>query len=201
MSRTIYSGKLKIKPDKLKIELHKIIAYLKSSAGIKNLSGIFLRFLLSNQLNKNKMKTKRFKVATKNIFLGILATIMIFLSTSCARKVFFITSTVVPGAQGYVQVKKDKNMNYVIQVKISDLAEVAKLQTAKDTYVVWMISDQEKAKNVGQLKSATSMFSKQHKATFKSVSSSKPTKIFITAENDGNVQYPGAQIVLSTDGF
>jgi hypothetical protein len=37
------------------------------------------------------------------------------------------------------------------------------------------------------------------KASFETVSSIKPTKIFITAEVGGIVQYPDSQIVLTTD--
>jgi hypothetical protein len=43
--------------------------------------------------------------------------------------------------------------------------------------------------------------SKQLKGSFKTVSSDKPVKIFITAEDDAAVQYPGTQVVLSTDKF
>jgi hypothetical protein len=66
---------------------------------------------------------------------------MILTSVSCARKLVFFTSTVVPAAQGTVKVKQDKNRNYVIKVQISDMAEVSRLQGNKTTYVVCMFSD------------------------------------------------------------
>jgi hypothetical protein len=43
--------------------------------------------------------------------------------------------------------------------------------------------------------------SKSLKASFQTVSSTKPNKIFITAEDDAAIQYPSAQIILSTDNF
>jgi hypothetical protein len=147
------------------------------------------------------MKAPRLISKTKNILLGILTTMMIFPFTSCARKVIFLSSSVVPAAQGYVKVKRDNNKNYVIQINISNLAEVSRLQTSKQTYVVWMTTDQEKTKNIGQLTSSTGFLSKQLKASFKTISSSRPTKIFITAENDGTAQYPDGQFVLSTEFF
>ena len=41
-----------------------------------------------------------------------------------AKKIGFLSSSIVPAARGYVKVKRDINGNYLIQVKISNLAEV-----------------------------------------------------------------------------
>ncbi len=133
----------------------------------------------------------------KNIFLLF----SIFSIASCARKVNFQTSSVVPAARGYVQVKKDNNNNNVIDLHLSGLAEVERLQPSKKTYVVWMLTDQDITKNIGQINSSTGILSKQLKASFKTVSTFIPIKIFITAENDPTIQYPAASVVLSTDKF
>lgn len=140
------------------------------------------------------MKAIRLKILTKNILIGIFATMMIFSFTSCAKKMVFQDSAVIPAARGYVTVKSDKNNNYVIQIEISYLAEIERLQPAKNTYVVWMVTNQELTKNIGKITS-----SKKLKGSFKTISSFKPTKIFITAEDDGNIQYPGSMVVLSTE--
>ena len=147
------------------------------------------------------MKATRFNTLTKNIFSGIFTMVIVFLFYSCAAPVRFLTSSIVPGAQGDVIVKMDKNKNYAIQIEISDLADVTRLQPSKRTYVVWMVTDQDITKNIGQLNSTTSFFSKRHKASLNTVSSFKPAKIFITAEDEESIQYPGAQVVLSTDKF
>lgn len=147
------------------------------------------------------MKTIRLNGIAKNITLGILALVMTFSFTSCSKKVIFLSSSAVPGAEGYVRVKKDNNKNNVIQIEISNLAEVNQLEPAKQTYVVWMETDKNKAENLGQLKSSQALFSKQWKASFETVTSSNPIKVFITAENEGSAQYPGNQVVLSTDKF
>jgi hypothetical protein len=147
------------------------------------------------------MKTIRLFSLTKNISLGILITMMMFSFTSCTKKVIFLTSSVVPAAKGYAFVKRDNNNNYDIKIRISNLAEVTRLQPSKQPYVVWMITDQRKTENIGKLNSSKSALSKQMKASFETVSSSKPTKIFISAENDGSTQYPGEQVILTTDIF
>ena len=148
-----------------------------------------------------KTKTRKLNGMTKNILSGILVTLILFSFNSCAVKSTFLSSSVVPAANGNIKVKRDKNKNYVIQVKVSNLAEVARLQPPKQTYVVWAVSDQGNTDNIGQLKSSKNFLSKQMSATFETVSSSKPSKIFITAENDGSIQYPGELIVLSTNNF
>ena len=112
-----------------------------------------------------------------------------------------MTSSVVPAARGYAIVKRDNNKNYFIELHLSNLAEVERLQTLKLTYVVWMVTDQDETKNIGQINSSKGFFTKKLKASFETVSSFKPIKIFITAENDPTIQYPAASVVLSTDKF
>jgi hypothetical protein len=142
------------------------------------------------------MKAPELKTQTKNFFLGILMTMMIFSFISCSTKAIFLTSSVVPAAEGYVKVKKDNNNNYVIQMQISNLAGVERLQPAKQTYVVWMVTDQGITKNIGRVNSSNNL-----KVSFETVSSFKPIQIFITAEDNESAQYPGEQVVISTEKF
>ena len=112
-----------------------------------------------------------------------------------------MNSAVVPAARGTIQVKRDKNMNYVIHVDVSELAEVSRLTPPKQCYVVWMESEQNAARNIGKISSSMGTLSKQLKASVETASATKPTRIFITAEDDPSVQYPNSQIILSTDTF
>ena len=143
------------------------------------------------------MKSTQFK----NFTFGLLTVITLLSFISCTKKINFLNSSVVPAARGYVEVKNDKNKNYVIQIHLTNLAEVQRLEPSRQTYIVWMATDNEGTKNIGQIKSATSMMSKQLKASFETVSAFKPTKIFITAEDNADIQYPGSQVVLSTESF
>jgi hypothetical protein len=147
------------------------------------------------------MKATRLSNLRKNILLGILTVTIGFLSNSCATNVIFLNSAVVPAAKGSVKVKTDRNKNYAIEISLTDLAEASRLQPSKLTYIVWMVTDRDLTKNIGQLNSSKGFMSKQLKGSFKTVSSDKPVKIFITAEDDAAVQYPGMQVVLSTDKF
>jgi hypothetical protein len=132
------------------------------------------------------MKETKLSILMKNLF---------------AKKVGFLSSSVVPAARGYVKVKRDNNENYIIQVKISNLAEVNRLQPSKQVYVVWMITGHEITRSIGQIISSTTFLSTKLKASFKKVSSSKPIKIFITAEDEAVAQSPNERVILTTDRF
>ena len=142
------------------------------------------------------MKPAKLNTLTKTFLTGILATAMIFAFSSCAKKITFLTSSVVPAAEGQISVKNDKNNNYNIQMQITNLADIARLQPAKKSYVVWMETADNLPKNIGRISSSNKL-----KVSFETVSSMRPTKIFITAEDDEASQYPGSMVVLTTDRF
>ena len=148
-------------------------------------------------LNKIAMK----KIYTNKLMAGIIIVTVLFLLPSCAQKVTFLNSSVVPAAQGNVKVNQDENDNYNIQLKIKDLADINQLDSSKKTYVVWMETQQGRTENLGQLKSSSSLFSQQKTASLETVSSFKPVRIFVTAENGINVRYPSRDVVLATETF
>ena len=117
------------------------------------------------------------------------------------KKVSFNTSTVVPNAEGTVKVKKDNNGNYNIEIDVENLPDPKKLTPSKKIYVAWVETNEKRAKNIGQMKSSSSLLSKMKKASIKAVSIQKPTKVFITAEDDGGVDEPGSVIVLTTNEY
>lgn len=147
------------------------------------------------------MKTLKLNFFSRNLLLGASAALLLFSLTSCAKKVAFLTSSVVPAARGQVTVKKDDNKNYAIKLKINNLAEAKRLEPSKNTYVVWMETDESMVKNIGQIKSDNQFMSSKLKATFETVTAFKPTKIFITAEDNSDAQYPGNQFILETKRF
>jgi hypothetical protein len=134
----------------------------------------------------------------KLYYLFLSLSVLLVVGTSCSNKTTFLTSTVVPAAEGTIQWKKDSNDNYVITLKMVNLAEVERLQPPKKAYVVWMENNEGRAKNLGQINSIHETFTKKLKASFETVSSFKPTKVFITAEDEANVEYPSSMIVLQS---
>lgn len=123
---------------------------------------------------------------------------IVFSLASCARKLTFEVSPVVPAAEGTVKIKRSKNDNYLVNVKIKNLAGPKRLSPPREVYVVWMQSDRKPPKNLGMIKTSSGLFSSTMKGEMDATATNKPTGIFITAEDDGNVRYPGSQVVLRT---
>lgn len=130
-----------------------------------------------------------------------IALISIIFFNSCASKIQFANSTVVPTAEGSVKVKKDGNNNYSINIDIKHLAPPNKLTPSKDLYVVWAETKENGTKNIGRLNTSSGLLSSTLKSSLRTVSPVKPTLIFITAENDAGVEYPGSQVVMTTSNF
>lgn len=138
---------------------------------------------------------------SKRITKCIAALAMITICFACEKNIPFEKSTVVPAAEGNVSIKKDNNNNYALSISISNLAEVSRLQPAKKAYLVWVETEERTYKNVGQIDSDKALISSKLKAKFETVTSFKPIKIFITAEDDIITQQPAKQIILSTKNF
>jgi hypothetical protein len=141
------------------------------------------------------MKTNNILIRVILFFVFYFVLLLTF--SSCSKKIEFENSNVVPAARGDVSVKKDKNNNYNIQMELSYLAEPERLQPPKKYYVVWLASiDNQIPLNIGQIVGTSKL-----RVKFESVSSSKPKRIFITAEDDASTQYPSNFVVLETDKF
>lgn len=147
------------------------------------------------------MATMKLNTLTNKIFLGVFALLIFFSVDVSAKKVKFLNSSVVPAARGYVKITRDKNLNYSINISISNLAEVFRLEPSKLSYIVWMVTDDASILNMGKISSTTGFLTKKLMATFETVTPLKPIQIIITAEDDPSRQTPGQQVVLSTNKF
>lgn len=132
--------------------------------------------------------------------LFISVAIMALLS-SCSVKRDFLLSSVSPAARGYVKVDSDRNKNHEIKVRIYNLAEPDRLDPPATTYVVWMDTEDNETRNIGQIKSSKKTLSKALKASLETNSPYKPSRVYVTAEDDGNVQEPDDRIILTTERF
>ncbi|MBE0678104.1 MAG: hypothetical protein IH592_05005 [Bacteroidales bacterium] len=116
--------------------------------------------------------------------------------TSCSQKTFFLQSSVLPAAEGYVEVSRDKSDNYIIKIELKNFAGAERLDPANLTYVVWMVTARDAAVNIGRISTSNSL-----KVSFETLSSFRPVQIFITAEEQENARYPGSMVILTTDRF
>lgn len=118
--------------------------------------------------------------------------------SACSSKMTFQNSSIVPAASGDVKVKQDKNNNYVIRVNVNNLAEPKNLRPARDVYVVWMQADRSLVKKLGQISVKSGMFNKSLSGQMTATETNKPTRVFITAENDAQTMNPSTEVVLTT---
>ncbi len=111
----------------------------------------------------------------------------------------FASSSIVPAAEGSVKYKKDNNNNYHVSLKVVHLANSNKLTPPRSNYVVWMDTENNGVKNLGQLKSSGSLLSSTLKGSLDAVTAFQPKNFFITAEDNTNISYPGNEVVLKTN--
>ncbi len=133
------------------------------------------------------------------LYTRTLMVIAALIFTCCSNSLKFNPSTVVPGAEGTVKVKTDKNKNYAVDVRVRDLAEPGMLANPKSTYVVWMETADQGTQNLGRLTSSRGLFSKARKASLMTVTPYKPLRFFITAEDRADAQYPASETVLTSE--
>ncbi len=121
--------------------------------------------------------------------IGVVA-----LMSACASTANFPVSSTVPAADITATKKKDKNKNFVIEVTAINLAEASRLNPPKNNYSVWIVVENGITKNVGQLINKNAK-----KATLKTTTPFNVKEIFITAEEQGNLNYPvGTEISRTT---
>lgn len=140
------------------------------------------------------------KTQTNNyvrFLMGIAGILLILGFSSCAKKMNFQTSNVVPAARGYAKIKKDNNNNYHLEISVTNLAEPKRLSPPKATYVVW-VETENGIVNAGRMGSSSSMLSKTLKGSLNTVILNKPKRVFITAEDNDTVTFPGSEVILST---
>ncbi len=73
------------------------------------------------------------------------------LSNSCASVAKFPVSSTVPAAEITAKKMVDKNNNYVIELVAKNLANSERLDPPKSNFSVWIITDDNVIKNIGQL--------------------------------------------------
>ena len=142
------------------------------------------------------MTTTIFKISKINMLHVLISCLIIFSLGSCAKKIVFPVSTALPAASGSVSIKLDKNKNYAIALNVKHMAGPERLQPAKSNYVVWIETAEKGTINLGRVK-----ISKSLTGSLKAITPFKPIVVFITAEEDPNIKFPGMQVVLKTNSF
>ena len=105
--------------------------------------------------------------------------------TSCATTAKFPVSTVAPAAEISAKKTLDKNKNYVVELVALNFTSPERLNPPKNHYNVWIITEQNEYKNLGQIMNANAK-----RVNFKTLSPYNPKQIIVTAEDEGNRLLP-----------
>lgn len=119
---------------------------------------------------------------------------LFFALEACTSSMNFMGSSAVPAATGKAEVKRDKNDNYQIQVWVRNLAPADRLSPPARTYAVWVETDRTNVRKLGLLEPRN----KALEARLTASVAAEPTRVFITAENNPETQYPAGTEMLST---
>ncbi len=139
------------------------------------------------------MKNYNLKTIIRNRPYLFITVLLIVSLQACSNKIKFLKSAVVPAAEGSLKLKQDDNKNYKIEVNVETLAKPERLTPPKKVYILWIDTESNGTKNVGQLNVSNSLNS-----SLNTVTAFKPKRIFITGEDSANVQSPNPQTVLDT---
>lgn len=110
------------------------------------------------------------------------------------HKVQMMAGTATPGAQATITVKTGANGNTALDIKAQNLAAPDSLTPAENAYVVWIEPPDQAAQNEGQLRT-----NQKEQAELHTESAYKRFQVFITAEQNAQVQTPSGPKILSAD--
>jgi len=120
----------------------------------------------------------------KNI-KNFVGTILLVILTACSSNSKFPVSTSTPAADITAKKGKDKQKNYTLEITADNLAKADRLNPAGNNYSVWIVTTDNVVKNVGQLNVENGK-----KTTFKTTTPFDFDQVFITVENQGDLNYP-----------
>lgn len=126
-------------------------------------------------------------------YLPTGAILLMLVFVGCSEKTTFQRSSVVPAAEAEMQVQQDDNGNYRVDVTVENLAKPENLDPPKDSYVVWLETEDNETYSLGLLSVDNNL-----NGSLTAVTPYKPGRVFITAEDDGTASYPGTQVVLES---
>ncbi len=115
----------------------------------------------------------------------------LFCTLLFAKKISLTASSIVPAAQGTVDVGKDRNGNTEIKIQVEHLAKPENLSPSESVYIVWLQERESPPENQGELKVNNKL-----QGAFQGVSPRKAFDLFVTAEQDTTVKMPAGPEVL-----
>lgn len=130
--------------------------------------------------------------ANRPTFLAIFG--LLLLLTACAKHVHLTPATTVPAASAKADITHDSNGNTLIKLDVKHLARPENLTPPASVYVVWV-----QPRDGAPIKQGQLQVNKNLNAHFRSPTTYKTFRLFVTAEQSASVTTPSGQQVLSQD--
>lgn len=120
----------------------------------------------------------------KNLTTTIVLALILMVS-SCANIKKFPVSSVVPAANIAYRTQHDRNGNTQVKITAKNMASPDRLNPPQKMYIVWVTSENQGARNIGQLTNKNAKL-----AEMVTIIPVKFSEIFITAEDKADISYP-----------
>jgi len=136
----------------------------------------------------------RVKEAAREIHMRRLIICVIAISLAAlawAGDVPLVGSSLVPAAAGKISYEHDRNGNVKLDIKTKHLAAPERLTPAKNSYVVWIRSNDGQTQNAGVLKVNNNL-----EGSFTTTTPAKAFDVVITAEDSPSVSQPTGPEVM-----
>ncbi len=140
-----------------------------------------------------KKKNKNNVLPIKDAFKVLSYIFAAILISSCSGPHQFPTSEVLPAAEAKVDINRNDNRNYEIELEIKNIARPERLTPSRNNYVAWMETENHGVVNLGNLR-----INSKNRASLETVTPYTPIRIFITAEDGRNIMRPSTQVVLNS---
>jgi hypothetical protein len=122
---------------------------------------------------------------------ALFAATLLLLGIALARDIKLTPGTVDPGAQGKLEVNKQKDGTQQVKVDVQHLALPSALTPPKMGYVVWIQPPDHPPENHGVLK-----VDNKEKGSFQTTTAYPRFDVFVTAEDNLQVTEPSGPVVF-----
>src|SRR5579884_1892808 len=137
----------------------------------------------SNTMNPMKANNPAFLTIVGLLFL-----------TGCAKHVHLMPAISVPAATAKADLTHDSNGNTLISLDVKHLAKPENLTPPASVYVVWV-----QPRDAAPIKQGQLQVNDDLSAHFKTPTTYKTFRLFVTAEQSASVTSPSGQQVISQD--
>ncbi len=130
--------------------------------------------------------------ANSPILFAVLGSVLML--SVCAKHVHLTPATTVPAATATANITHDSNGNTVVTLDVKHLARPENLTPPASVYIVWVQPRDGAPIKQGQLQVNDDL-----SAHFRTPTTYKTFRLFVTAENSASVTSPSGQQVLSQE--